>query len=387
MTRNSPAARRVGLLLLAALAVFAAAVFLVGERRNLFSSKNHYTIRFDSVTGLDRGSNVQLDGVRVGSIAAVKLPEDVAQSQIEVRVWLESRYAERIREDSMARTRTLGLLGDKYIEISSGTPAFPEVPDGGQIGTAPVTDVDKLRASGEDVIQNVTRITEQLTTILGRMERGEGLLGELTRDVEPDRNVTTAFLSTLDAIRGTLEDVRKGGGPLPRLLNDDELGRKLDSTVTRLDAFLARVDSNEGAVSLLLDDGEQRAKLAAAIASFEKATANLEAVTSDLRGQAGLLPKLINDKEYGEALTAEIRSLVENLNRIAEKLDHGDGSAAKMINDPQLYQAMKDIVSGVNESAILRHLIRNRQKKGAEKRFEKELESSPAAPGAAQPVP
>lgn len=385
MTRKSSAPRRVGLLLLAALAVFAGAVFLVGERRNLFSSKNHYTIRFDSVSGLDRGSNVQLDGVNVGSISAVKLPEDVEQSKIEVRVWLESRYAGRIREDSMARTRTLGLLGDKYIEISSGSPSFPEIPDGGQIGTAPVTDVDTLRASGEDLIQNVTRITEQLTTILGRMERGEGLLGELSKDVAPDRNITTSFLSTLDSLRGAIEEIRHGKGAVPRLLNDAELAGKLESTVTRLDDLLTRAGSSDSALSLLIDDTAQRDKLATSIANIEKATSNLEAVTAELRGGTGLLPKLIHDREYGAALTADLRSLIENLNRVAEKLDHGAGSAAKILNDPQLYQAMKDIVAGVNESKILRHLIRNRQKKGAEKRLEEELEESDRAPAVSEP--
>ena len=95
-------------------------------------------------------------------------------------------------------------------------------------------------------------------------------------------------------------------------------------------------------------------------------------MTAELRGEAGLLPRIINDKEYGEALTRDLRSLVENLNRVAEKLDHGDGTAAKLMNDPQLYQAMKDIVAGVNEAAILRRLIRNRQKKGAEKRLDEE---------------
>ena len=367
-----PAARRVGLLLFAALAVFATAVFLIGERRNLFSSRNEYSIYFDSVTGLDAGSNVQLDGVNVGSISEIVLAEDVRQSQIAVRIHVQARYAGRLREDSMARVRTLGLLGNKYIEISSGTPAFPEIPQGGRLATAPTTDVDRLRATGEDVILNITRITEQLTAILGRMERGEGLLGELTRDVEPDRKVTTEFLATLESVRGMFDDMRSGQGPVPRLLNDADLGSKLESTVQRLDLLLAKAEAGEGALSLLLTDSAQRDRLARSLASIEKASANLESVTAEQRGEAGLLPRIINDKEYGEALTRDLRSLVENLNRVAEKLDHGDGTAAKLMNDPQLYQAMKDIVAGVNESAILRRLIRNRQKKGAEKRLDEE---------------
>ena len=378
-------ARRVGLLLLVALALGMAAIFTVGERRNLFSAKNDYFIRFDSVSGLQPGSNVQLDGVGVGSIAAIDLSEDVRQNQIEIRIRVEERFAARIRDDSMARIRTLGLLGDKYIEISSGTSQFPEIPEGGAIGTAPVADVDRLRASGEDLVNNVTRITEQLTTILGRMERGEGILGELTRDVEPNRKVTTEFIATLDSIRGMFDEFRNGAGPLPRMLGDRTLGDKLESTVTRLDSLLGQAESGGGALSMLLTDGEQKARLERSLASIERTTANLESASASLREERALLPKLLGDEAYGEKLSGELQSLLENLNRVAGKIDHGTGSAAQIINDPQLYQAMKDIVTGIDESAILRRLIRNRQKKGIEVRLEQGLDAVPAPPPAKQP--
>ncbi len=306
MSPNPSAARKVGILLLVALAVGMAAIFLVGDRRNLFSRKNDYYIRLDSVSGLQPGSNVQLDGVGVGSIAAIDLSEDVQQNQIGIRVRIEARFAARIREDSMARIRTLGLLGDKYIEISSGSPKFPEVQEGGDIGTAPTTDVDRLRASGEDLVNNVTRITEQLTTILGRMERGEGILGELTKDVEPNRKVTTEFIATLDSIRGMFDDFREGDGPLPRLLNDRTLGDKLEGTVTRLDSLLAKTESGEGALSMLLTDSEQRQRLERSLASIERTTANLESVTNSLQEERALLPKLLGDEAYGEKLTSEL---------------------------------------------------------------------------------
>jgi len=375
----------VGLLLLVALALGMAAIFTVGERRNLFSAKNDYFIRFDSVSGLQPGSNVQLDGVGVGSIAAIDLSEDVRQNQIEIRIRVEERFAARIRDDSMARIRTLGLLGDKYIEISSGTSQFPEIPEGGAIGTAPVADVDRLRASGEDLVNNVTRITEQLTTILGRMERGEGILGELTRDVEPNRKVTTEFIATLDSIRGMFDEFRNGAGPLPRMLGDRTLGDKLESTVTRLDSLLGQAESGGGALSMLLTDGEQKARLERSLASIERTTANLESASASLREERALLPKLLGDEAYGEKLSGELQSLLENLNRVAGKIDHGTGSAAQIINDPQLYQAMKDIVVGIDESAILRRLIRNRQKKGIEVRLEQGLDAVPAPPPAKQP--
>lgn len=387
MAPQPAATRRVGLLLLVALALGLTAIFVLGDRRNLFSAKHDYFIRFDSVSGLQTGSNVQLDGVAVGSVAAIDLSEDVRQNQIELKVRIESRFAGRIREDSMARIRTLGLLGDKYIEISSGSPKYPEVPEGERIGTAPVADVDRLRASGEDLVNNVTRITEQLTTILGRMERGEGILGELTKDVAPDRKVTTEFVATLASIRAMFDGFREGEGPLPRLLHDEALAVKLEGTVTRLDRLLAQTESGEGALSMLLTDGEQKSRLERTLASLERSAANLEGTTRSLQEERALLPKLLGDEAYGEKLAADLQSLVENLSRIAAKLDHGEGSAAKAINDPELYQAMKDIVTGIDESAILRRLVRNRQKKGAEVRLERSLDAPPAPVPAPAPTP
>jgi hypothetical protein len=136
---------------------------------------------------------------------------------------------------------------------------------------------------------------------------------------------------------------------------------------------------------MLLTDGAQKERLERSLASIERTAANLESVTNSLREERALLPKLLGDEAYGDKLSGELASLVENLNRVAEKLDHGPGSAAQIVNDPQLYQAMKDIVTGIDESAILRHLIRNRQKKGAEVRLGKELDAAEAAPPAKQP--
>ena len=93
-------------------------------------------------------------------------------------------------------------------------------------------------------------------------------------------------------------------------------------------------------------------------------------------------PKRWNNRASRPSIVfSDNQSLIENLNRVAEKLDHGPGSAAQMLNDPALYLARTDIVSGIDESRILKRLVRNRQKKGAEVRLEQELDTPlPAAP-------
>jgi hypothetical protein len=91
----------------------------------------------------------------------------------------------------------------------------------------------------------------------------------------------------------------------------------------------------------------------------------------------------MKDKAYGREITEQIRQLVTSLKEVSTKLDRGNGSAAKLINDPKIYDAVNDIVVGVNQSKTLRWLLRNRQKKGIDKRYEdtkKAIEQSGGTP-------
>ena len=108
----------------------------------------------------------------------------------------------------------------------------------------------------------------------------------------------------------------------------------------------------------------------------------------------------MKDQAYGREVTAQIRQLVERLNAVAGKLDQGNGTAGKLINDPKVYDSVNDIMLGVNQSKLLRWLIRNRQKKGIEKRYDdtkkaiedaggtpEPLDAQPESPESAPPAP
>src|SRR6185295_3563368 len=113
---------------------------------------------------------------------------------------------------------------------------------------------------------------------------------------------------------------------------------------------------------------------------------DLQKMTADLDQSEALLPRLLKDEEYGRRVTEEVRQIVERLNSVADKLDRGEGSAAKLINDPQIYDAVNDVIIGINESRMLRWLIRNRQKKGIEKRYEDTKKAIEEQGGTVEPL-
>lgn len=389
MSREIAAARRVGLVVLAAVAVGFGALIVLGDQQNLFTRKNVYRIRFVNVSGLAVGSSVQLNGVNVGSVQRIHLPEETGEQRLVVRISVAARYADRIRQDSMARIKTLGLLGDKFIEVTSGSPAAEVIPPDGEIPVAPMTDVDRLAAAGEDVVNNVARISAQLVDILGRLERGEGLLGKLLLDKDAAESVSASLDATLTSLRKAADGLSDRQGAVGRLLHDRETGAKIADSISRLDALLEKAESGRGPLPALLDDAATKERLDRILANLDRTSGHLATVAASLdrADSDAFAAKLLGDEEYGKKIAAELEALLTNLRQVAEKLNKGDGSAARLLNDPSFAQALDDIVVGVNDSKLLRWFIRNRQKKGIERRYDatrKQLEAEgqqPAPPG------
>jgi phospholipid/cholesterol/gamma-HCH transport system substrate-binding protein len=385
---------RVGLVILAAFAVLAAGIFLIGEKNNLFSRKNRYYIQFSSVSGLKPGSPVQLNGVDVGTVHKVMLPQSPTEEHIQVWIVVDEQYAARIRGPlqpsatvppgaSQARIKTLGLLGDKYIDLSTGAPSYPVIPNEGEIPAAQPTNVDALLASGEDVMDNVVEISASLSTILGRMERGEGLLGELTTDTESGRRLRGSLLGTSESLQRIANKIETGEGPLGRLLNDRAMADKLAGSLDRLDGILAQAQSGPGLAPALLNDPAMKETFQNTLAQLNQVARDLQGLTADLETSDALLPRLVNDEEYGREVTGKIQEVVDRLNEVSLKLSRGEGTVPKLLNDPQIYDAVNDVIIGVNESRLLRWLIRNRQKTGIEKRYEdrrREMEKTGQTP-------
>ncbi|MEA2564777.1 MAG: phospholipid/cholesterol/gamma-HCH transport system substrate-binding protein [Acidobacteriota bacterium] len=393
---------RVGLVILVAFAVLATGIFLIGDKNNLFSRKNRYFIEFNSVSGLKPGNPVQLNGVDVGTVDKVVLPQNPAEKHIQIWISVDSHYGERIRGpvdplvasssgagkpgSSQARIKTLGLLGDKYIDLSTGAPELPAIPNEGQIPAAQPTNVDALLASGEDVMSNVVEISASLSTILGRMERGEGLLGELTTDSESGRRLSASILGTTEALERIASTIENGEGPLGRLLNDKAMANQLASSLDRFESLLTQAQSGPGLAPALLNDPAMKTSFQDTLAQLNQVARDLQGLTADLETREGLVPRLVYDEEYGRKVTGEVQAIVDRLSEASRKLTEGNGTVPMLLNDPQIYDAVNDVIIGVNESRILRWLIRNRQKKGIERRYKDEVKAIESEGGTPPPL-
>jgi len=232
----------------------------------------------------------------------------------------------------------------------------------------------------------VVEITHSLNTILGRMERGEGLLGQLTSDSPEGRRLQTSLTGASESLQRIALQVENGKGPLPRLLNDRAMGDQLAQSLDRFQGLMAQAQNGPGLLPGLLNDPSSRTEFNETLASLHKVAQDLQRFTADLESSDALLPRLVKDKEYGREVTEQIRQLVQRLNEVSGKLDKGNGTAAQLINDPKIYDAVNDIIVGVNQSKVLRWLIRSRQKKGIDKRYEDTKKAIERSGGTPEPL-
>jgi len=382
---------KVGLLVLAALAVLATGLLVIGDRNNFFVRKTSYFVRFVQVGGLAPGAGVTLDGVTVGTVDKVVLPKDPRQREIDVWLAIDRRYGERLRspqtptpdkeQATKAKITTLGLLGDKYIELNSGAERYPVIPDEGEIQAASQPDLDALVASGEDVVGNVAQISHSLQHILARVDRGEGLLGELTTQSAAGQQLRESAVATLQSLQRVAAEIENGPGVIPRLVHDRQLADRLGGVIERLDAVVASAQHGPGALPALLNDPAERAKVDETLANLDSASKDLKNLTAHLGTSQALLPRLLEDEAYGREVTERLRETVQHLDTAADRLVEGKGSAALLLNDPGIYEAVNDVIVGVNRSPMLRWLIQNRQKAGIKQRYQE------ATAGGSRPQP
>jgi phospholipid/cholesterol/gamma-HCH transport system substrate-binding protein len=381
---------RVGLLVAAAMIVLMIFVFFIGSEQKIFSRKNEYKVRLDNVTGLAEGNPVKISGVTVGVIKDITLPRDPKMRDVDIELMVDRKYADRIRTDSRARLKKLGLLaGDSYIDISPGSPKFDSLEPGAMIPAARQTNVDQLISSGEDLVDNFVQISYSLKNILGRVDRGEGLIGELTSTPETKQRITDTFLTTLNKTNAILGHVESGKGLVGRLVYDDayattvtgsiqESARSLQTLVADVQGSLK---SGQGMIPALLTDPEGKKKVYELVDNLRTTSANLAALSTSYQNGQGLVPRLMNDKAYADQALNEFTGLVHQLNETVAKLNRGEGTAGKLVNDPSVYESVNDILIGINESKLLRWLIRNRQQSGIQKRYDTEsTKPAPATP-------
>ena len=383
---------RAGLFVAVGLAVAGVVVFFIGRESNLFQRQVIFRAYFQSVDGLSDQSPVWIGGLKVGRVNSVSFSEDLSDSRLQVEFQVASVYAGRVRADSVARRTSMGVLGDKAVDISLGSADQPPIEPGGVVKSATGGDLSKLMSSASRVMENSVEISESLKDAV-KTYANPDLSKDLARSVASLRNI--------------IEEVEKGNGALHALIYDPRMGQEVSTLLSNASGAAKRLDGALGHVEALLGevrrgDGTAHALIygqdgAVAMRELGEAAGQLAGLLEDAKKSPnGAVHQLV----YGDAkgMFADLGSAAADIKQITATVARGDGTLGALVNDPTVYDDLREVLGNVKRNRILRALVRfslsNREsleQVGAPQTAPTQLTpddaGTPAKPDAAPPAP
>jgi len=153
-------------------------VFSIGKFYILKPTYN-VNVVFGFANGVASGAPVRLAGVSVGEIEDIKINYDQAQKRTKILISAKIKKEAMIEKDAVFTINTLGLLGEKYVEITPGSPDKGFVGNGDTvIGVDPVQ-MEEVTKTMKELSSNAKAIMESAKVIVSRLEKGEGTVGKL----------------------------------------------------------------------------------------------------------------------------------------------------------------------------------------------------------------
>jgi phospholipid/cholesterol/gamma-HCH transport system substrate-binding protein len=277
----------VGVFTVVMLLVAAMLVVVFGEFR--FASEKGYHATFTDSSRLKAGQDVRISGVPVGAVSGIKLNPD---NTVDVEFDVDKRY--QLYTSTRAVVRYENLVGDRYLEITSGPGELKKLPPGGTIAkenTQPALDLDALLGGLRPVLKGLdgAKINEVSNAVMELLQGQGGALSELL-------STTSAFTQNLAARDQLIGDVINNLNTV--LGTVDEKGAQFDASVDQLQKLITGL-------------AEGRDPIAGAIGPLASAETDLTDMLAASR--------------------RPVQGVIENARPLAQRLDDRKGDVNKVI--------------------------------------------------------
>lgn len=349
---------KVGVFVFFGLVLSTIAIFVIGDSRRVWDRKVQYHAAYDDVVGLRTGSVVRMGGIDIGMVSEVQHGREAADHKVYVTLDVAREEAGRVRNATVATIEGKGLLGDKMVVLLVDEKVFADVrkdgkdplgvlPAGGWLRTQPpadpVGDAQKAAQAAKIALENVQKVTESLAT------------DQFKEDVQ----------GTVHSLREILDGVALRDGVVHRLIFDPEEARRVDRILANLDATtgnLARMTADVQAVTSQVRTGPG---FAHSIVYDEQLAQNMNGTVAELnkslaavRTGNGLAHTIVYGDDQSQKIMGNMNAMSEDLREIVANLKAGRGTMGALLVDPTVYEDIKSLVGNVERNQVLRSLVR-----------------------------
>jgi phospholipid/cholesterol/gamma-HCH transport system substrate-binding protein len=294
---------KLGIFVLTGIALFLLAVFYIGSERNVFNRTFTVSAVFKNVEGLTEGDNVWLSGVKIGTVKNVKI---ISEGQVVVSLSLKDKQNDFIKKDATAFIGSDGLVGNKIVIVRPGS-AAESIHDNDTINSLSPTDTQDLINIAKDVGSNTRSLTDDLKMIAAKINKGQGVVGELLHegDLSNDLRATISSLrlasqntnqATVD-LKKLVSEINNGDGLVTKLIMDSTYAQTFDDALQNvaevgvnakvmsedLKEVVAKFNDQNNAIGVLLSDSTFANRLRTTLNNARSASAKLDQNMEALR--------------------------------------------------------------------------------------------------------
>lgn len=297
----------VGIFVMVAIAILVAGIFALGGQENRFESTVRLYAVFDDVEGLRKGNNVWFSGVKVGNVKEINFAENASNggarnggSRLEVVMQISQDAQQYIRKDARVKLSSDGLIGNKILSITGGSPGASSIEDGDLMATEAPLDTDDMMATLQQNNQNLVSITSNLKELTYTLMQGQGTAGALLQDNQMADNFRNMVADMQQISANTVQ----ASGALKQFSN------KLNNA----DGLASQLLTDTVVFSRLKTSAEQ---LQQTISAAEVMTKNLSKASHKISSPDNGIGILLHDEEFG----SQLKNTMRNLETSSEKLD------------------------------------------------------------------
>ena len=289
---------RLGFFVILSTILFVAAVYLIGQKQNLFNKTYTLSANFQNVNGLQKGNNVRYSGINIGTVKDILMVND---STIKVDMNIDEKIINYIKKDAIATIGSDGLVGNMIINIVPGKGTAEIISSGDTIESYSKIGADDILSTLSVTNENAAILTSDLLKITNAMIEGKGTLSALLNDTIMAKDLKKTIINLKITSRGAVKSINELNGFVTTLKTD-----------------------NETTLGVLLNDSISGQKLKTIVANIEessieikKVVSNMNTVVNDINSSKGALNYIIKDT----TMVNSLKSTLDNINQGTDKFD------------------------------------------------------------------
>lgn len=290
----------VGVFVVGGLLLFAVGLFMIGERRMMFTDQFDIYTEYEDIGGLQSGATVRVAGMNAGEVTEIQVPRGPAE-RFRVRMRVRADLNPIVRTDSVTSIQTDGLVGNKFVRIEAGTADAPMASAETVLPSEEPFDIgDLLRRASEtvDTIQATIKdlsgdLEETIQLVNGTVSQADALIDDISDDVKA---ITDSGQRIARNVNRIVEDLQAGRGTAGRLLKDDELYQRAVNIASEAEATMTNVkaatrDAQEMVANLRTDLGPRGDQAQSVVADLRETVTSAREAISDLAENAEALKR------------------------------------------------------------------------------------------------